>query len=58
MTPEQLKALQRYMSALVVFMLHHREGTGNVREYLAAKTNLEAAFGQQLPHGTNFPDLL
>ena len=60
MTPTQMKALQRYMSALVVFMLHHRQGTGNITEYLAAKANLEAAFGTSLPQTQprQFADIL
>lgn len=42
MTPEQLKALQRYISATVHFMLHHAGGGGNILEYLASKKGLEA----------------
>lgn len=58
MTPEQLKALQRYISATAYFMLHHTTGNGNVREYLDAKAHLEASFTKVLPGPRDFPDIL
>jgi len=60
MTPQQLQALQRYISAVTFFMLHHTEGAGNIRELLASKAHLEAMFSKQLPgdQPRQFADIL
>lgn len=58
-TPVQLMALQRYISAVAWFMLHHVEGDGNITELMASKAHLEASFGVTLPSPKPvFPDIL
>lgn len=45
MTPLQLMALQRFVSATCAFMLQETSG----REYLDAKAHLETTFAKKLP---------
>lgn len=54
MTPQQLSALQEYVSATCYFMLRSQAG-GEVHRFLYARDRLENAFGQKLPHGPTPP---
>jgi len=61
MSEPQLKALQRYVSAVAYFMVNHERGDGMIAELLASRTALEAAFGVSLPvtlRNPDFPNIL
>ena len=49
MTPEQLKALESYVTATVRVMTEKGEHSSNVRLYVDARSRLERAFGRSVP---------